>query len=85
MTYEKISPAVMRALRAVERGEVYRKLRGRTSKMVGPKGVGEQTIRRLQWDKLITDGNKSGALNVEYTQVLTEAGREALDTGIWAQ
>jgi hypothetical protein len=35
---EKISPSVMRALRAVERGEVYRESSARSSKMVGPMG-----------------------------------------------
>ena len=85
---EKISASVMRALRAVERGEVYRKVRNRTSMMVGPMGVGPMQFWRCAWAKLIEDGPKSGpgtgetaSMVVKYQQILTETGKQALATG----
>lgn len=80
---EKISTALMRALRAVERGEVYRKIGRKNSKMEGPTGIGGITIWRLSWAKLIEDGDKSGVMNVRFQQVLTETGKQALETGLF--
>jgi hypothetical protein len=80
---EKISLSVMRALRAVARGEVVKKVGRRNSKMITPKGVGELAIWRLMLAKLITDGPKSGARTVTYKQILTEAGEAALKTGMF--
>jgi hypothetical protein len=78
---EKIKPSVMRALQAVERGEVFKKIGRRNSKMEGPKGVGSASLWTCVWAKLVEDGSKSGAMNVRYQQVLTDAGRKALETG----
>ena len=50
---EKISPSVMRALRAVERGEVFRLIQNSSSKMQGPMGIGPIQFWRCQWAKLI--------------------------------
>jgi len=82
---EKISSSLMRALRAVYRGEVYRKLNPRSSKMVGPIGIGPIQFWRLSWAKLIEDGDKfiGADLSPRYRQVLTEAGKKALDTGLY--
>jgi hypothetical protein len=80
---EKISPSVMRALRAVQRGEVYRESSARSSKMVGPMGIGPIQFWRLSWVKLIEDGSKSGSMTPRYRQVLTEAGKQALETGVY--
>lgn len=78
---EKVSPAVMRALHAVDRGEVSRKIGRRNSRLEGPRGVGSDSLLRIQLAKLIADGEKSGALNVRYQQVLTDLGRRVLETG----
>ena len=40
---EKISPSVMRALRAVERGEVFRLIQNSASKMQGPRWVSDRS------------------------------------------
>ena len=48
---EKISPSVMRALRAVERGEVFRLIQNSSSKMQGPMGIGPIQFWRCQWAK----------------------------------
>jgi hypothetical protein len=62
---EKISPSVMRALRAVARGEVVKKVGRRNSKMITPKGVGELAIWRLMLAKLITDGRWDGHIQAD--------------------
>jgi len=57
---EKINPSVMRALRAVERGEVFRLIQNSASKMQGPMGIGPIQFWRCQWAKLIEDGPRIG-------------------------
>ena len=59
---EKINPSVMHALRAVERGEVFRLIQKRSSKMQGPMGIGPIQFWRCQWAKLIEDGRRRGPL-----------------------
>lgn len=83
---EKISPSVMRALRAVERGEVFRVIGKSMNKMVGPMGVGPQQYWRCRWVDLIEDGARVGDIDLtpmRYQQVLTEAGKKALETGLF--
>lgn len=77
---EKISTAVMRGLRAVERGEVFREMGARVNRMVGPMGIGPQQFWRCRWAKLIEDGDRT---HNRYQQVLTDAGRRALETGLF--
>jgi len=79
---EKIGPSVMRALRAVERGEVFRLMENRSSKMQGPMGIGPIQFWRCQWAKLIEDGPRIG-VEVRYQQVLTVTGKRALCTGVF--
>ena len=79
---EKISPSVMRALRAVERGEVFRLIQNSSSKMQGPMGIGPIQFWRCQWAKLIEDGRRIG-VEVRYQQVLTVTGKRAVCTGVF--
>ena len=71
---EKINPSVMHALRAVERGEVFRLIQKRSSKMQGPMGLGPIQFWRCQWAKLIEDGPRIG-VEFRYQQVLTVTGK----------
>ena len=79
---EKINPSVMRALRAVERGEVFRLIQNSSSKMQGPTGIGPIQFWRCQWAKLIEDGPRIG-VEFRYQQVLTVTGKRAVCTGVF--
>jgi hypothetical protein len=72
--------AIKRALEAVERGEVVKKIGRRNSKLHGPKGIGYTSLFACQLAKLIEDGGEiRGAIIRTRTQVLTDEGRKFLD------
>lgn len=76
----KISIALERALRAVKAGEVVRKAGTRDSKLHGPKGVGSQALWLAKMNDFIKDGPETtGAMIRSTKQVLTDAGRAALE------
>lgn len=74
-----LTEAQIRALRAVEAGQVVRIYRANGNILRGPAGVGAATLWRLHNMKLIEDGSGAGdAVSGRYTQVLTKGGRAAL-------
>jgi hypothetical protein len=75
----KISVALRRALKSVESGEVVRRSNGRDSKLLGPKGVGAQSLAFAKANDFIKDGPDSRiGVNTTTKQILTDAGRSAL-------
>lgn len=76
-----ISVALERALRAVESGDVTRRSNGRDSKLLGPKGVGSQTLWLAKMNGFIKDGPDSRVgMNTTTKQILTEDGRAVLES-----
>lgn len=78
----KISIALERALKAVETGDVVRRSNGRRSELLGPKGIGKQSLWLAKMNDFIKDGPDSRVgMNTTTKQILTDAGRAALTNG----
>mgnify|MGYP001057053333 FL=1 len=76
----KLTKARLRALEAVADGKVKRVYRGGGNVLLGPKGVSSTTLWHLYRAGLIRDGEMTrGAVEVRCPQVLTPAGRAALE------
>lgn len=76
----KISIALERALKAVEAGDVVRRAGRKDSKLLGPAGVGPQSLWLAKMNDFIKDGpDRRVGMNVTTKQILTDAGRAALD------
>ena len=75
----KLTPAARRALEAVEAGKVVRVYRRDRNILRGPKGTGANILWWLDCRKLLKDGpDTAGCLEAVCTQILTQAGRDAL-------
>lgn len=76
----QLTDADIRALIHVSCGSVVRIYRRNGNVLRGPKGVGAATLWSLDKRGLMTDGrDAAGALEKQCKQVLTPAGRRALD------
>jgi hypothetical protein len=73
-----LTAARVRALEAVERGQVANRFTHSGNVFEVPQGVSPKLCRDLQTERLIEDVPRSDGRGHRYTQQLTKAGRDAL-------
>lgn len=79
---EKLTPAVFRALSAVDKGKVVRVYRRDGNSFRAGSGVSSVVLQRVEAGRLIAEGPCTGAVERHCTMVLTRAG-EAMMKGAW--